>query len=67
MKTKISIEDVYEIDEEMREINQIPLDEIEWTFNGEVVDVDSQIVSEFEFTGLTNMDFILSGYCEKSS
>ena len=28
MKTKISIEDVYEIDEEMREINQIPLDEI---------------------------------------
>lgn len=67
MKTQIAIEDIYEIHAKRVEINRLSLDEIEWTYDGKVINIDTDTIREFAFTGLNNFDFILSNYYEKKS
>lgn len=59
---KIPIEYIRGLAEARRNINDIPLSEIEFTQNGIVVDTDEKTRNDFELTGLSNMDFITSNY-----
>jgi hypothetical protein len=57
---RIDIEDVFALRKEMKRINSMPLCEIEWFENGKPIVVSQEKLDEFLFTGLSNMDFILT-------
>ena len=59
---RIAVEQVRNLVRVAKRINDLPLNEIEWTENGEVIDIDPITVSNFIFTGLNNIDFITSSY-----
>jgi hypothetical protein len=56
--TRIDIEQVRVLRQQLKDINSIPLEDIEWYENGVPVDIDPAVVSEFAFIGLNNVDFI---------
>jgi chromosomal replication initiation ATPase DnaA len=53
----VSIEEILELRERLREINALPLDDITFIENG-----DKTIVADFKFTGLNNCDFITTNF-----
>jgi hypothetical protein len=60
-KKLIQIEEIQSIVSRCSEINKLDLSEIIWTENGNELHIDSKIIEAFEYTGLSNMDFITSG------
>lgn len=54
---RIDVEEVRKLHARMKEINSVPLEEIEWFENGKKIDVDSEIISDWKFMGLTNFYF----------
>ena len=58
MKTQIVVETVMENHAKRRMSNQPKLTDIEFVYNGEVVEIDSKELEEFRFTGLSNIDFV---------
>ncbi len=50
------------IKKELREINKVELSEIIWTKDGKVLSIPKKTIDDFEFIGLSNIDFITSGY-----
>lgn len=61
--TKIKISEILELKQRVKEINSIPLHEIEWEdADGNVQKINQEILQEFYFTGLNNIDFIVSGF-----
>ena len=58
---KISIEYIKYLKSELRKINLMKLEEIEFTENGEVIDIPKINIREFNFSGLSNVDFITGG------
>ena len=61
-KIRISIQEIESLQKRMTEINEPNLSDIEFTDNGEIVEIDPKILSDYKFTGLNNMDFINSGF-----
>ena len=59
---KVSVEEVLQLRKRLHEINSIPLCDIEWTENGKSLVIDEALKDEFRFTGLSNKDFITTGY-----
>lgn len=59
---KVTIEYLQAIQDERARINNTPLNEIEFYENGKKIEIDEDIIKEFEFTGLNNIDFITSGF-----
>jgi hypothetical protein len=59
---KVNVEYIIELKEELNKINKIPLNEIKFVENGEVLDIPENIVDDFEFTCLANIDFILTDF-----
>ncbi len=59
---KIAIEYIQFLQYEFKKINQTPLDQIEFFENGMKVEVDKKHLEEFEFIGLNNTEFILTGF-----
>jgi hypothetical protein len=59
---RVDIEYVLRLKEELRKINEIRLEKIEWYKNGSQIDISQDIIDEFIFTGLSNVDFITTGY-----
>lgn len=57
-KTRVDVERVRALREELRQINQLELDQIEWFENGQPMNVRPEAVKEFSFIGLNNADFI---------
>ena len=55
---RIAIEDVLELQAKRAAINTLPLGEIEWTQNGEVIPITPEQVEDFRFTGLSNTSFV---------
>lgn len=64
---KVDINEVMRIQSRRREINSVPLADIEWTDGDKPVQIDPAIIQEFAFTGLSNVDFIDTGICLKRS
>ena len=61
IKQQIAIEYVKELDKKRQEINNIKFEQIEWTENGKVIAIPKKIIDEFNFCGLSNIDFITIG------
>lgn len=59
---RIDIEDVLKIEKGRKRVNSFPLEQIEWFKNNKPVTIDPKIIEEYSFTGLNNMDFIISDF-----
>ncbi len=59
---KIAIEYVEWLMEEKSKINRQKLDDIELFENGTKLDIPQKVIDDFELTGLSNVDFILSDF-----
>lgn len=57
-KIQISVEEVAALIQRRKEINIIPLENIEWTLNGVPIDIDPKEIEDFKFIGLSNVTFV---------
>jgi len=64
---KVAIEYIEWLVEERAKINRAELDKIEFYKDGMRINIDRDIIKDFTFTGLNNIDFITSGFYEKGS
>ena len=62
MKVPVSVEYVRAIMEQRANINRIDFRDIELYEKGEKLDIPEKVLSDFEFTGLNNIDFIWSDF-----
>ncbi|MCP4761061.1 MAG: hypothetical protein GY870_04715 [archaeon] len=62
---RIDIEDINKHLEFRKKVNCNELDNIEFYENGKKVEIPKEIADEFKYTGLSNIDFISSGYYQK--
>ena len=62
---RVDLEDYWIMLAFRRCINTSPLEDIEWHEDGEKIEIPQETIDEFLFTGLSNVDFIQSGYYEK--
>jgi hypothetical protein len=67
MIVRIAIEKIFDIQKQREEINRILLREIIWTKGGNPITPDRKKIDAWELTGLTNMDFVLSGEVERQN
>lgn len=59
----VKISEIIALRERMREINSIDLNNIDFVSdNNEIVKIDDKIISEFKYTGLSNIDFIVTEF-----
>lgn len=61
-KVTIEIQDILDIKTNVDAINKLNLDEVEFTYKGETVDISKSLLGEWGFIGLNNMDFITTGF-----
>ncbi len=59
---KVSIENIKWIHEQRAKINREPLENIEFYEQGKKIDMPEQLIEDFCFTGMNNVDFILTGF-----
>lgn len=66
---RVDIEEILALKARLREINSIPLEDIEWYENGQLVTVSPDVVNEYKFVGMGNDWFILSNAykCQNAS
>jgi len=58
---RVSVEEIMAMRARRKEINNTPLEDIEWTQNGEVItDITPEEIEEWRFTGLSHADFIVN-------
>lgn len=65
---RVKVEKVLDLLRQLEEINNYPLDQIEWIYNNEYVEVAKKEIEDWRFTGLSNVSFIeiiLTGELEK--
>ncbi len=62
---KVAVEYVQWLMEEKSKINRVKLEDLELYENGMKLDIPRKVIEDFDFTGLSNVDFILSDYREK--
>jgi len=55
---KINIEDVFKLQEQRAEINKNMASENEYYKDGKKVDIPKSELDEWDFTGLSNTDFV---------
>ncbi|HHZ97853.1 MAG TPA: hypothetical protein EYN67_20440 [Flavobacteriales bacterium] len=55
---KINIEDVFKLQEQRSEINKNMASENEYYKDGKKVDIPKSELDEWDFTGLSNTDFV---------
>lgn len=58
MTVSVSIEEVRRLRARIEEINSIPLDQIVWTLNDNVVMFSEEAIAEWKYVGLSNVYFI---------
>jgi hypothetical protein len=55
--------EIISLRERLKEINSNDLNNIDFiSDNGEIIKIDDKIISEFKYTGLSNIDFIVTGF-----
>ena len=60
--SKVDIEIALDIQRRRNKINDIEVSDLELYKNGKKIDIDPEKVKQFEFIGLSTMDFIISEY-----
>lgn len=64
---QIDINEVIRHIEWRKGINSIPLEKIEWIKDGQKIQISQEVIDNWKFTGLNNIDFINTGaYLEKN-
>ena len=59
----VKISEIIALRERMKEININDLSNIDFiSDNGEIVKINDEIISEFKYTGLSNVDFIVTDF-----
>ena len=59
----VKISEIIALRERMKEINTNDLSNIDFiSDNGEIVKINDEIISEFKYTGLSNVDFIVTDF-----
>jgi len=61
----IAVEYVKWLMEEKSKINRVALSDLEIFENGMKLDIPKKVIDEFDFTGLCNVDFILSDFRDR--
>jgi len=61
-KTKVDIEDINEHLRFKKIVNRVDLHDIEWYENGRRLYIDKDVLEDFYFTGLNNIDFISTNF-----
>ena len=61
-KKIVVVEEVMKLQEARGKINRIPVLEMEVWENGQKIEISDEIRKEFDFVGLSGMDFITSGF-----
>ena len=57
----VKISEIIALRERMKEINSNDLNNIDFVSdNGEIVKIDDKIIYEFKYTGLNNIDFLVT-------
>ncbi len=64
-KIIINVEDIQAAWEVLAKFNRLDLHEVELHQNDQVLDISPEIIDRFKFTGLSNKDFILTGFYEE--
>ena len=59
---RVNIERLLALKKELNEINFQHLEDIEWCFDGELVEIPEKNIEEWKFIGLNNVDFITTGF-----
>ena len=54
----INVEEVEELRARMAEINDVPLDEIEWHKDGKKLDINKKDIEFWKYVGLSNLYFL---------
>lgn len=63
MERTVYIKQIIEAREFMHRVNSVDLNDIVFIGeDGKPVEIDQQYIDDFKFTGLSNCDFILSGF-----
>ena len=62
----VKVEYVKWLKEEVNKINSTPLEDIIWIENEQLAEIDTEVVNHFQFTGLNNVDFIMTGEYKNS-
>ena len=69
MKTKnnkrisVKISEIIELKNRIKEINSLDLNDIDFiSDDGSIVKIDKNIISDFRYTGLNNIEFIYTGF-----
>jgi hypothetical protein len=57
-KIKVSIEEILSIRKRCKEINSVKLNDIEFTFDGKIINPSLEDIEHWYFTGLNNIDFV---------
>ena len=60
-KIPIMVEEVFALQKRRKEINKLPLRKIIWTKNKKPIVISKETIENWELTGLSNIDFIISG------
>ena len=58
MTTTVTVEEVQHLRQRLHEINSIPLEDIVWTMNDNVIAFEPKDIAEWKYTGLPNVYFI---------
>lgn len=59
----VKISEIVALRERIKEINLNDLSNIDFVSdNGEIIKIDDKIISEFKYTGLSNIDFIVTNF-----
>ena len=59
---RVNIEEVIQLSKKRCKINGYQFDKIEWYIGGKKLDIPQDLLEDWEFTGLNNIDFISTGY-----
>ena len=57
-KTLVDVDIILKLIGDRSIINDLPLDEIAFCFDGKIIEIPKAEIEEFQFTGLSNIDFI---------
>ena len=58
LNLQVDIDELIRVKTYLSEINRVDLSEIVWVKNGVKIDIKSEWIDEFQYTGLNNTDFI---------
>ena len=64
---RVNIEKVLDLKRQLKEINSVDLDQIIWLRNGSSIIFSKDLKEDFNFTGLSNTDFVEFIYVDKGA